>query len=77
MPTYGFIVINFSRFGTPEDLRDLITTAHSMGLMVMMDVMHNQASCNQGLDMFDGSEEYFYQGRRESESFARCFDFTK
>ena len=75
-------VFIISRFGTPEDLAELIQTAHNMGLMVMMDVAHNQAPSNmrEGLNMFDGSSGcYFYDERRVccKKSSERNFDFTK
>jgi len=45
-----------------------------MDLLVMMDVMHD--NLQNGLSMFDGSEGYFYQGRRGSRNYAK-FDFSK
>lgn len=69
--SFGYQVNNFfaasSRFGTPEDLKELIDTAHSMGLAVLLDVVHSHASSNvdDGLNMFDGSDHlYFHEGAR-------------
>jgi 1,4-alpha-glucan branching enzyme len=48
--SFGYHVTNFfgvsSRFGTPEDLKFLVDTAHDMGLLVIMDVIHSHASKN-------------------------------
>ena len=46
-----------SRYGTPEDLKKLVDTAHGMGIFVMLDVVHSHASKNvlDGLNMFDGT----------------------
>ncbi len=48
--SFGYHVTNFfatsSRFGTPEDLKFLVDTAHGMGLLVIMDVIHSHASKN-------------------------------
>ena len=72
----------FSRYGTPEDLRDLIRTAHNMGMVVMMDVMYNQSlnSMRDGVGMFNGNDGYSFYGRRRdccSNYNSRNFDFTK
>lgn len=67
--SFGYQVNNFfaasSRYGSPEDLKELIDTAHSMGLVVLLDVVHSHASKNvlDGLNMFDGSDHlYFHEG---------------
>ncbi|KZT58829.1 glycoside hydrolase family 13 protein [Calocera cornea HHB12733] len=54
-----------SRYGTPEDLKSVIDTAHSMGLTVLLDVVHSHASKNvlDGLNEFDGTDhQYFHAG---------------
>jgi 1,4-alpha-glucan branching enzyme len=51
--------------GTPEDLMELIDTAHGMGITVLLDVVHSHASINadDGLNHFDGSDHcYFHSG---------------
>ncbi|KAL2423704.1 1,4-alpha-glucan-branching enzyme [Exophiala dermatitidis] len=69
--SFGYQVNNFfaasSRYGTPEDLKELIDTAHGMGLTVLLDVVHSHASKNtlDGLNMFDGSDHlYFHEGAK-------------
>ncbi|PIA46826.1 hypothetical protein AQUCO_01500400v1 [Aquilegia coerulea] len=72
--SFGYHVTNFfavsSRSGTPEDLKYLIDKAHSLGLRVLMDVVHSHASNNvtDGLNGFDvgqsAQESYFHAGDR-------------
>ena len=84
--SFGYQVANFfavsSRFGTPDDLKALIDTAHSMGIRVIMDIVHSHAVNNEveGLSRFDGSyDQYFYPGNRGFHSLwgSRCFDYGK
>lgn len=35
-----------SRFGSPDDLKELIDTAHQFGIHVLMDLVHSHASSN-------------------------------
>ncbi|KAJ3111534.1 alpha-1,4-glucan branching enzyme [Phlyctochytrium bullatum] len=67
--SFGYQVTNFfaptSRCGTPEQLMELIDTAHGMGITVLLDVVHSHASKNvlDGLNMFDGTDHhYFHEG---------------
>ncbi|TGZ77755.1 glycoside hydrolase [Ascodesmis nigricans] len=56
-----------SRYGTPEELMELIDTAHGLGITVLLDVVHSHASKNvlDGLNMFDGTDHcYFHSGAR-------------
>lgn len=69
--SFGYQVNNFfaasSRYGSPEDLKELIDTAHGMGIVVLLDVVHSHASSNvlDGLNMFDGSDHlYFHEGAK-------------
>jgi len=84
--SFGYQVSNFfaasSRFGTPEDLKELIDTAHDAGLMVIMDLVHSHAVSNEveGLSRFDGTlYQYFHDGPRGFHSAwdSRCFDYGK
>ncbi|SCV04982.1 LANO_0G15896g1_1 [Lachancea nothofagi CBS 11611] len=64
--SFGYQVTNFfavsSRYGTPEDLKELIDVAHGMGLLVLLDVVHSHASKNvdDGLNKFDGSDHQYF-----------------
>ncbi|KAK4214018.1 glycoside hydrolase superfamily [Rhypophila decipiens] len=69
--SFGYQVNNFfaasSRYGPPEDLKELVDTAHSMGITVLLDVVHSHASKNvlDGLNQFDGTDhQYFHEGTR-------------
>ncbi|MBK7171842.1 MAG: alpha amylase C-terminal domain-containing protein [Bacteroidales bacterium] len=84
--SFGYHVANFyaasSRFGTPEDLKELIRTAHKMGLAVIMDIVHSHTvkNLNEGLNLFDGSEhQYFHPGQRgEHPNWdSKLFDYGK
>ena len=84
--SFGYHVSSFfaasSRFGTPEDLKSLIDTAHGMGLRVIMDLVHSHAVKNErdGLSLFDGTDcQYFHSGPRGWHSAwdSRCFDYGK
>lgn len=69
--SFGYHVSSFfapsSRFGTPEELKELIDTAHGMGLVMLMDLVHSHAVKNilEGLNRFDGTDhQYFHGGPR-------------
>ena len=83
--SFGYHVSNLfavsSRFGTPEDLKHLIDTAHGMGMAVLLDVVHSHAikNLNEGLNRFDGSEfQYFHAGARGQHVAwdSLCFDYS-
>lgn len=60
--SFGYHVSNFfapsSRFGTPEELKTLIRTAHKMGLAVVMDLVHAHyvKNINEGINELDGTD---------------------
>lgn len=67
--SFGYHVSNFfapsSRFGTPDELKELIDTAHALGIAVIMDIVHSHAVKNEveGLGNFAGDpNQYFYPG---------------
>lgn len=66
--SFGYQITSFfavsSRYGTPEDLKELIDTAHGMGITVLLDIVHSHASKNvlDGLNMFDGSDHLYFHG---------------
>ncbi len=84
--SFGYHVSSFfaasSRFGTPDDLKSLVDTAHGMGLRVIMDLVHSHAVANErdGLSRFDGTDyQYFHAGPKGWHSAwgSRCFDYGK
>ena len=84
--SFGYHVSSFfaasSRFGTPDDLKSLIDTAHGMGLLVIMDLVHSHAVKNErdGLGRFDGTDyQYFHSGAKGWHKAwdSRCFDYGK
>ena len=84
--SFGYQVTNFfatsSRFGEAVELKNLINTAHKMGIAVLLDVVHSHACSNtrEGINEFDGSDcQYFHQGTRGDHSAwgTKCFDYGK
>ena len=84
--SFGYHVSSFfaasSRFGTPEDLKHLIDTAHGLGLAVLLDIVHSHAVKNlaEGINDFDGSgHQYFHAGDRgeHPQWDSKCFDYGK
>jgi len=84
--SFGYHVSSFfaasSRFGTPEDLKELIDKAHLAGLRVIMDLVHSHSvkNVNEGLGLFDGSlGQYFHSGNRRNHIAwdSLCFDYGK
>ncbi|KAI4452983.1 4-alpha-glucan-branching enzyme [Holotrichia oblita] len=71
--SFGYQVSNFfavsSRFGTPEELKELIDTAHNMDIAVLLDLVHSHAAPNvlEGLAEFDGTDyQFFHSGAKGS-----------
>lgn len=84
--SFGYHVSSFfaasSRFGTPDELKSLIDTAHGMGLFVIMDIVHSHSVKNErdGLSCFDGTDwQYFHSGAKGWHRAwdSRCFDYGK
>ncbi len=84
--SFGYQVTNFfaasSRFGRPEELKELINTAHNMGIAVLLDVVHSHACINtrEGINEFDGTvTQFFHAGSRSDHSAwgTKCFDYGK
>ncbi len=84
--SFGYQVSNFfapsSRFGTPDELMELVDTAHGLGIAVIMDLIHSHAVKNEaeGLSRFDGSYDlYFHSGPRGEHPAwnTRLFDYGK
>jgi 1,4-alpha-glucan branching enzyme len=71
-----------SRYGTPEELKELIDIAHAHGLFVLLDVVHSHASKNvlDGLNQFDGTNScFFHDGPRGEHSLwdSRLFNYSE
>ena len=84
--SFGYHVSSFfaasSRFGTPEELKELIDAAHGMGIAVIMDLVHSHAvkNENEGLGLLDGDPaQYFYGDDKRIHSAwdSLCFDYGK
>jgi len=84
--SFGYHVSSFfapsSRFGSPDDLKYLIDTAHGLGIAVLLDIVHSHAVKNiaEGLNDFDGSgHQYFHAGERgdQPQWDSKCFDYSK
>lgn len=84
--SFGYHVSNFfavsSRFGTPDDFKKLVDTAHKLGLRIIIDIVHSHAVKNEaeGLSRFDGRlDQYFLPGERGNHPAwdSRVFDYGK
>jgi len=84
--SFGYHVSSFfaasSRFGTPEELKQLIDEAHGLGICVIMDLVHSHAVKNEveGLGKYDGTPyQFFHDGFRGTHPAwdSRCFDYEK
>ncbi len=84
--SFGYHVSSFfaasSRFGTPEELKELIDAAHEKGIAVIMDIVHSHAvkNENEGLGNFAGDpNQYFYPGGRHEHPAwdSLCFDYGR
>jgi 1,4-alpha-glucan branching enzyme len=84
--SFGYHVSSFfassSRFGTPEELKELIDEAHGHGIAVIMDIVHSHAVKNEveGLGRFEGDPAQFFHGNHRREHVAwdsLCFDYGK
>lgn len=84
--SFGYHVSSFfaasSRFGTPDELKQLIDEAHKAGIRVIMDLVHSHAVKNEveGLGNYAGDpNQFFYPGDRHEHSAwdSLCFDYGK
>lgn len=84
--SFGYHVSSFfaasSRFGTPEELKQLIDEAHGMGIAVIMDIIHSHAVKNEveGLGKYDGTQyQFFHEGARGVHPAwdSYCFNYGK
>lgn len=84
--SFGYQVSNFfalsSRFGTPEEFKELVDEAHALGIAVIMDIVHSHAVGNEaeGLSCLDGHDDLYFYGGPQGHHPAwgsRCFDYGK
>ena len=84
--SFGYQVSSFyaasSRQGYPNDLKYLVNKAHSMGIRVLLDVVHSHAVGNtlEGINLFDGTDyQYFHQGPKGDHSAwgTKLFNYDK
>ncbi len=84
--SFGYHVSSYfapsSRFGTPEELKYLVDTAHAAGLAVLMDIVHSHSVKNlaEGLNRLDGSDHlYFHPGEKgeHPQWDSKCFDYGR
>ncbi len=84
--SFGYQVSNFfaasSRYGDSRDLKELINTAHKMGITVLLDVVHSHAvkNTNEGLNEFDGTVyQFFHEGEKGNHSAwgTKLFNYSK
>ncbi|WP_411826591.1 alpha-amylase family glycosyl hydrolase [Luteolibacter sp. AS25] len=84
--SFGYHVSSFfaacSRYGTPEDLKFLVDTAHGMGIAIILDIVHSHAVKNlsEGLNNLDGSgHQYFHGGEKgdHPQWDSKCFDYSR
>ena len=71
-----------SWYGTPDELKELIDTAHLMGLRVLLDIVHSHAAPNsaEGISCFDGTDyQFFHEGQKgwHRDWGTRLFDYGK
>ena len=84
--SFGYHVTSFfapsSRFGTPDELKELVDSAHAMGITVLMDIVHSHMSNNHldGIAAIDGTDHCYTHagplGRHELWDSA-LFDYSK
>jgi len=84
--SFGYHVSGFfaasSRFGTPDELKQLIDEAHGMGMAVIMDLVHSHAVKNEveGLGKYDGTRyQFFHEGPKGEHPAwdSYCFNYGK
>ncbi|MFI3295780.1 MAG: alpha amylase C-terminal domain-containing protein [Rikenellaceae bacterium] len=84
--SFGYHVSNLfapsSRFGTPEELKDLIRAAHNMNIGVVMDLVHSHFVKNtgEGFNSIDGTEDiYSPLGEAGNQPYwdSKLYDYSK
>lgn len=77
----GFFGVS-SRSGNPDDFKYLVNKAHSLGLRIIIDIVHSHASnnVNDGVHKFDGTDHCFSHGGEKgyhSGWDSMLFDYSK
>jgi 1,4-alpha-glucan branching enzyme len=84
--SFGYHVSNFfsisSRFGTPDEFKELVDEIHSYGMRIIIDLVHSHAVKNEveGVARFDGTVyQYFHEGGRGEHYMwdSLCFNYAK
>jgi len=84
--SFGYQVSSFfalsSRYGTPEEFKQLVDECHKNGIRVIMDLVHSHAVKNEveGIGFQDGSNFLYFHGNHKGTHPAwdsRCFDYGK
>ena len=84
--SFGYHVSSFfapsSRFGTPEELKELIRRAHELGLAVIMDLVHAHyvKNLNEGINELDGTDRHYsLPGEAGNQPYwdSKLFDYGK
>lgn len=83
--SFGYHVSNFfapsCRFGTPDDLKELVNEAHKAGIAVVMDLVHSHfvKNTNEGLNELDGTDLYSRSGEAGNQPYwdSKNFDYSK
>ncbi len=84
--SFGYHVSSFfapsSRFGTPEELKELIRTAHKTGIAVIMDLVHAHyvKNLNEGINELDGTDHLYSRPGAEGDQpywDSKIFDYGK
>lgn len=84
--SFGYHVTGFfgvsSRSGTPDDFKYLVNKAHSLGIRIIIDIVHSHASnnVNDGIKDFDGTDYcYSHAGAQGYHSAwdSMVFDYSK
>lgn len=83
--SFGYHVSNFyapsCRFGTPDELKELVNAAHREGIAVIMDLVHSHFVKNiqEGLNELDGTDLYSRPGNAGNQPYwdSKNFDYGK
>jgi 1,4-alpha-glucan branching enzyme len=84
--SFGYHVSNFfsvsSRFGTPDEFKEMIDEAHKHNIKVIVDIVHSHAAKNalEGINLWDGTDyQYFHGGNKGLHPLwdSRVFDYSK